>query len=366
MRFDNSVVLPVLLAASLLGLNGCGTGDRANLPTVEQDASAGAGVRIVQPATHLEAAGLKVTGQLRARSEATLAASAGGRIDKVLVDVGDQVKKGQPLVRIDDSNATIAVAQARAARSMAEAAYKSAARELERTKKLRESDGTPEAALDRMEASHDQALAAYEQAKAAAAMAEETLRDHTLRAPFDGVITARFVKLGETVGNGPGSPMLTVVDTRRLEVRLPVPESLAGAVAPGAKLTGTVSPSGRAFEATIRTVGAVVELQTRTVEVLADVTSALAPELRPGSLVDMTLTPADTAGVYVPAEAVRKEGDKLFVWLDEARHAKRREVEATPVSTQFFHVRSGLGVDDRVVRDGAAGLAEGMALRVLD
>ena len=366
MRFDKNVVLPVLLVVGLAVLAGCGSGDKASLPTVDREAVRAAGVRIVQPAPRLEAAGLKVTGQLRARSEATLSAPAGGRVEKLLVDVGDKVKKDQPLLQIDSSNVVIGVAQARAARSMAEAAYKSAARELERTKQLRESDGAPEAALDRMQAAHDQALAAFEQAKAAAAMAEENLRDHTLRAPFDGVVTARFVKVGETVATMPPTPMLTVVDTGRLEIRLPVPEALAGSVAPGAKLAGTVNPSGQAFEAAIRTVGAVVELQTRTVEVLADVTSPHTPELRPGSLVDVALTPADTAGVYLPAEAVQREGEKLFVWIEEAAKAKRREVEATPVSTQFFHVRSGLGVDDHVVRDGAAGLAEGMDLRVLD
>ena len=99
---------------------------------------------------------------------------------------------------------------------------------------------------------------------------------------------------------------------------------------------------------------------------LADVTSAILPELRPGSLVDVSLVAGDTEGVYVPAEAVQKDGEKLFVWIDEAAKAKRREVEATPVSTQFFHVRSGLGVEDRVVRDGAAGLQDGMSLRILD
>lgn len=366
MRFEPKVVPPVLLVAGLLvALAGCSAGaDKASLPAVDREAAAASGVRIVQPAARLDAVGLKVTGQLRARNEATLSAPATGRVEKVLVEVGDRVKKDQPLVKIDDSNMVIGVQQARAARAMAEAAYKSAARELERTRQLRESDGVPEAALERMQAAHDQALAGYEQAKAAAQMAEETLRDHTLRAPFDGVITSRFVKLGETVATMPPTPMLTVVDTGRLEVRIPVPEALAGAVQAGAKLAGTVSPSGKAFDATVRTVGAVVDLQSRTIEVLADV-AAGGPELRPGSLVEVALIPEDVAGVYVPAESVQRDGDKLFVWVAQAEKAARRDVEAVPVSAQYFHVRSGLGVDDRVVRDGAAGLTEGAALRVL-
>jgi RND family efflux transporter MFP subunit len=367
MRFESKLVLPVVLAAGLAGtLAGCGNGAKASLPTVDQGAATAAGVRIVQPSARLDGSGLTVTGQLRSRNEATLSAPAGGQVVKLFVDVGDRVKKEQPLIQIDPSNVSIQVEQARAARAVAEAGFKSAARELERTKQLRASDGAPEAALDRMQSAYDQAAAGYEQAKAAAKMAEEVLHDHTLRAPFDGVISARMVKLGETVASVPPTQMIALVDPQHLEVRLPVPEAVAGSVAVGAKLAGTVSPSGKPFEAQVRAIGAAVEQLSRTVEVLADVTSPIAPELRPGALVDVSLVAGDTAGVYVPAEAVQKDGDKHFVWIDDADKAKRREVEATPVSTQFFHVRSGLGVEDRVVRDGAAGLKEGMALRILD
>jgi RND family efflux transporter MFP subunit len=362
MRFQTAFLLSALLPA-LAGCSRAGA-EKAALPVAEP-AAAAAGVRLVRPTPTLEAAGLRVTGQLRAKNEATLSAPATGQVVKIHADVGDRVKRGAPLLGIDDSNVRIGVDQARAARDMAEAAYASAARELERTKQLRAQDGAPAAALERMQSSHDQARAALEQARAALRMAEETLRDHVLRAPFDGVVTARHVQLGETVATMPPTPMITVVDPEHLEVRLPVPEAQAAAAKVGAKLAGTVNPSGRPFAATIRTVGAVVDLRSRTVEVIADVAGA-GPELRPGSLVEVSLVPEVGQGVYVPALSVQERDGRHFVWVADGNRAVRREVEAAPVSAGYFHVREGLAETDRVVGDGASGLSEGAALRILE
>src|SRR5881398_2485174 len=120
------------------------------------------------------------------------------------------------------------------------------------------------------------------------------LHDQTLRAPFEGVVTARMKNLGDTVSLVPATPIFMLTNVDELEVRLPVPESMAGALKPGMKVIGQVIPGNTSFEATVRTVGAVVDSTSRTVEVLADVANKPAVMLRPGSLAEMDFSRSES------------------------------------------------------------------------
>src|SRR5690606_33803512 len=135
------------------------------------------------------------------RHEAQVSAKVAGVISELLVDVGDSVKKGQPMARLDSTTMRINVEQARAAEAVAQAGYENAALEYERAKKLHASGGVAQAGLDRAEAGHAQAKAGLAQARAARRAAEQALADHTIRAPFSGVVTGRLQNVGEFISN---------------------------------------------------------------------------------------------------------------------------------------------------------------------
>lgn len=108
-----------VLAAVMM--TGCGKGGAAPALPAQQGAAA-MGVKAIAPATELEASMTRVTGQVRSKQEATLSPQATGTIAKMLVKVGDKVKKGQVLAVLDTSNVAIGVEQARAVKAAADAA----------------------------------------------------------------------------------------------------------------------------------------------------------------------------------------------------------------------------------------------------
>jgi len=356
-------LVPSLLAAALLA--GCSAGtEKASLPEPAAGA-ANVGVRVVQPETQLAGGLVKATGRLAARHESNLGPKASGSIAQLFVDVGDQVKKGDPLLRLDSTSASIAVEQATAAVAVAEANLAVAHQDVERARSLRASGGVSPAGLEKAEAGYTQAEAALKQAKAQLRNAQKVLADHTLRAPFDGVITARMKNLGEYVANMPPSPVFSLVDNTSLEVVLPVPETVVGAVQPGTTVRGVVNPAGKPFEAKVRTVGSVVDA-ARTVEVRADLVGERNAAMRPNAIVEVDFsTGGSVDGLFLPAQAVRKEGEKRFVWLVAEGKVARHEIQAEAMTPGIVKVIGGLDAAAQVVADGGVSLSDGMPVQVI-
>jgi RND family efflux transporter MFP subunit len=277
----------------------------------------------------------------------------------VHVDVGQRVKKGAPIVELDPSTLVIQLDQARAARQVAKAARDVAAADLARTRTLFEAGSAPRALMDKVAGGAEGSDAALAQADAQVRLLEQSLRDHTLRAPFDGVVTARMRNVGDFVAMTPPTALATLTSVDRLEVRLAVPEGLVDRLKAAQALRGRALPGGSAFEAKVTSVGAVVDPATRAVEVLADVTGKPGA-VRPGALVEVDLGgSAAGAGPLVPAQAVGRDGEQRFLWVVEGGAAKRRDVQVEPVTPQWVRVRAGVGADEPVVVEGAAGLRDG-------
>ena len=364
------LLLGMLASATGLGCHEAraNNGEKAQLPagTSANNGQPTLGVRAVPPTDKLQGDVARVTGQLRARLEATLSAPATGTIEKIQVNVGDKVKKGTPLMVLDTSNILISVDQAAAARDMAKAMLESANTEMERTKRLFEGGSAPQAIVDKVLAGQRQATAGYAQADAALRGAQELLRDQTLRAPFDGVVTARMHNIGDTVTMVPATPVFMITNVDDLEVRMPVPESLAIALTAGMKIAGRVIPGNANFEATVFSVGAVVDPASRTVEVVAGVTTKPQTVLRPGSLAEMDFSRSEAlSGLFVPSQALLKDEKGSYVWVVEDGRLVRRDVQALPITPRFAQVSGGLQPQDKVVIEGAASLREGLAVSVV-
>lgn len=324
------------------------------------------GVRVVSPTTKLDAQLVRATGRISARNEAQVSAKVSGSIAKLLVDVGDKVKANQPLALIDSTNAAIAVEQAEAARSLAQVNLETAQLEYERAQKLHASGGIPQATFDRAEAGFKQAQAALKQANAGLQAARKMLADHTLRAPFDGEVTAKLKNVGEYVAMMPPTPVFMVVDTQKLEVVLPVPETVIDTVTEGSVVRGVVNPSNKPFEAKVRVVGSVIDPRSRTVEVRADLEGALDKEMRPHAIVEVSFGQDNPlGGLFLPAQAVGRDDEGRFVWFLENEAVQRRGVEVESLSPGVVRIVSGLKEGDQVVADASSKLTNGMQVQVL-
>jgi RND family efflux transporter MFP subunit len=360
------------IAASLVGLSLASAGcQRANASqqVPGPSATAIAAVRVVQPLAKLEHAASAASGQVRSLREATLSARVTGTIARVDVEVGDRVAAGQLLLSLDPESARASAALARASLDAATSDLKMAELELERQKTLFEGNAAPRAQLERTQATRDAAAARVASAQASLAIAQRTLADHELRAPFAGVITARFKQAGESVTAAPSTALLSIVDASNLEVRLDVPESAVDGLRKGMAVTGAVSPSGLRFEAKVKAIGAAVDTRTRTVEVLLAIAPSKEPRpgLRPGALVTVQLASAEAlAGPFVPAKAVQSAANGPFVWVVRDGKLARCGVAGAPHGPDLYRVASGLSGKESVVVSDATALREGAPVRAVN
>lgn len=164
-------------------------------------------------------------GRIEAISSATLAAQTGGRVAELPYDVGDVVDEGAVVVRFTRVEQQAGQRQAQAALAAARAAADEAAASFHRVEDVYARRLVARADYDRAKAANDAAQAQLAAARAALKTADEQVGYTAIRAPYRGVVTARFVEPGETVS--PGQVLIAGVSLDRLRLVVDVPQSLA-------------------------------------------------------------------------------------------------------------------------------------------
>jgi membrane fusion protein, multidrug efflux system len=352
-----------MLAASLL-LPACSNrrSDRAELPAASVQPIP---VRVVKPTTSAQSGESRVSSTLRSKSEATLSAKTTGQILKLDARVGDRVKAGQVLVRIDASMASIMRENAKAQERLAQANLANAKAELDRATQLHDQGALPDATFDKLRMAFDIASAQTDQSHASIRATSQQITDATISAPFSGVVSARFKSRGDTVSGTPPTALLSLVDPDHLEVRIAVPEALVPLLKLGDPLPATASPSGAPFQVRISALGATVDAISRTVEVLADVVEPIDPSLKPGALATVDVSSAKgLQGLFLPVAAWKSGDGQSFVNVVVADRLKRKPVVAALIRPGTVLVTEGLSADDAVALD-VSGLPEGQPVRAI-
>lgn len=275
-----TVIIGFILAAT--GLTGCI--EKQEAAAADANASLPAEIADVQAvATAADAAtnggavtaeavpaALAITGEFVSPEISNLAIRNPGRVERVVVDAGERVRQGQPMLYQETEYLALDVDRAQAEVARAEAAFGEAKRELDRKTMLREKESVPVATLDRALAGFEQASANLDAAKAMLATAEQRLSDAVLRAPFDGVVIERKTAAGERLSERMDVAFV-VARTSPLKLRFDVPERLLTSVREGQVVTATADayPS-EAFAGTVDVVGQTIDPATRTFFVEAE------------------------------------------------------------------------------------------------
>lgn len=294
---------------------------------------------------------------LRAERRATVTARTRGVLRRILVEEGDDVAEGQPLAILENDEQKIEFERATAARE-------TTARELERSRKLKEQDLLSEEDFDAT-------LRAAAEAERAADLAALVLSRTTVRAPFAGRILTRYLDRGGTISDG--TPVFDLADVAPLYADVGVPERQIARLAVGQAVRLVVDSTGQAAEGRIERLAPEVDAETGTVKVTLTVPAA--PGLRPGGFVRVDIV-VDTHGdaLVVPRSALVAEGRRWHLFrLAPGRDAvERLEVvrgfeEGERVEIVEAAGEGGaLDAGDPVVVVGAAALSEGSRVRVLD
>ncbi|MFO7179686.1 MAG: efflux RND transporter periplasmic adaptor subunit [Pseudomonadota bacterium] len=234
------------------------------------------------------------TGTLYPVARADLGPNASGVLRQILVDQGDRVKKGQVLFRLDSVQAELAVQQAKAALESARVNLKALELEYRRSKELHEKGSLPVAVFEQVEARYDVAKTSLLQAETGLQVAQKALADTVVRSPIDGVVTDKLKNVGEAVTMMPPTVVLVVQDTRRLELRVRLPEGVLGTLAPGGSLRAVFPAIGVERVVPILRINPAVDVITRTVEIVCNVDNT-DERLRPGMLAEVKLDAAPPA-----------------------------------------------------------------------
>ena len=338
-------------------------------------------------------------GSLFPYEEVTVSSEVEGKVARVLTDVGDRVRPGQPLVEVAPVELELALQQERAALEQvranlglaegredlkdpsqaaevkrAAADLKDAEQKYGRARSLLAEGLVAQNDFDAAEARWKSARAAYDlalqgvetlraqlaQRRSAVAVASKKRGDAVIRAPFGGHVKERMVTAGQYLKVQ--SPVMVIVNTDPLRVRLKVPEKMAGWIAVGQPVTVAVEAyPDRSFEGSIARISPSVDPQTRSFDVEA-LLGNHDGTLKPGFFVKSRIASRQVATMLlVPSDAVRYTYGVYKVFTVESGSLKEREVKLGDRAENAVEIVEGLTDHQQVAvpvpgqepRDGA-------------
>jgi membrane fusion protein (multidrug efflux system) len=325
---------------------------------------------------------LVLTGMIAADQRAEVTADTQGKVLAVMVERGQRVKMGEPLVRLDVRNAALGAREAQANLSAARAQKALAEEECKRTKQLLEKGAITRSEYDRQTTQCTSALEQVAGAQARAEMMTKSVADGMVRAPFDGVVADKNVTPGEWVA--PGRPLLTLVDDNPLKIELSVPEVATRAIQVNAEnpqkvtLVATALPCVE-YSATISRVGREIG---RTRSLIVEATIDKTPRLKPGAgpecklpatdesalglvagmFAEATLTVDQVERVVVPTSAIGQRGKTWHVFVASNGELQDRIVLPGPSNTpgMVAIVRGEVAAGDKIANNilGEKGLRD--------
>ena len=315
-------------------------------------------------------------GRARAGKEVNRSFRVSGPLIAFPVSVGDEVKAGDILARIDPKDFENELATLEGQLSREQAKAKRTQADLTRLQNIFEQDpgATSQSAIDRAVQARDSARASVRSLQATVQKARDQLSYTELKAPFDGTVVETYVENFETVVAK--QPILRVLDPSSIEFVVSVPESLI-TLAPyvtGSTVTFDALP-GIEIPAKIKEIGKEASQATRTYPVTLVMEQPEGAEILPGMAGQASITsrpPEDSAlvGIQVPATAVFTGADrsKNFVWVvDESTNTlSRREVELGQLARFGVLIKAGLEAGEWIVVKGVHSVKEGQQVRILD
>lgn len=290
------------------------------------------------------------TSTLEAMSTAQLLAETTGRVVAIYREEGDRVKKGDVLIKLQDTQQKLDFEKASIDLEVAEKEWQRA-QELEKRGILSAKE-FDEKRLGREAAKHAKARAQYE------------LEKTRIMAPFSGIVTQRNVQLGETVT--PGKHVATVAEFDPLVVKFHVPESEIAPVQIGQLVTIEIpSGSSETLYAKISLISPVIDEGTGTVKLTVYLRNS-GLKIKPGTFVRARVVAATHDSVLtIPKKALLSEDETHHVFVVASDTVTKVEVKPGIADNQFVEILSGISLRDLVITVGHGGLRSGDKVKIV-
>ncbi len=250
--------------------------------------------------------GPRVSGSLEPQERATVRAEVGGAVEVTSADLGDVVKRGQLLARVEDRTLRESLTSARAAVRTARESLAVAQSEAARTRKLVRAGALPHRERELARNRVAEARAKLEEAQAHLASARKQADDAIVRSPIAGVVSERGVSRGDVVS--PGTVLFTIIDPSSMRLSASVPSEALPHVRVGAPVQFKVRGyPGRVFKGVVSAIAPAALAQTREVGILVSIPNPTG-ELLAGLFADGRVQSTSQKGVVVPLSAVATDG----------------------------------------------------------
>lgn len=306
-------------------------------------------------------------GSIEAFQQVQITARVAGAVDRVSFTEGQVVKEGQILVTIESERYRVAVGQAQAALTKAQATVKGADAELQRrvTATQEHAGLIPGEEIAAKQTAVSTAKADVESSRQALQVASLNLRDSYVRAPIAGVVQTRTVQTGQYLQ--PGAVLATILQRDPLILRFQVSEQDAPRLKTGMKATLSLRETERTFEATISLVSGNADPQTRLVPVTAQLdTTEHQYWLRPGAFCEVNVPVGDAReAIVIPTMAVQPTERGNVAWVIDGTTAHSRLVTTgmhTPEGG--IEIKKGLAAGEVLVVRGIEPLSEGAPVKI--
>lgn len=341
---------------AVVALSACGKGDDEAVQEVRP-------VRVMVTDKRLSGDTVTLIGSVQAQSEINLSFRISGRMTERLVGVGDRVRRGQLIARLDTQDEESALQSARAQQSAAQAQMVEAANNFERMRGLVAQDAVSRALFDQSQASRKAAQSQVESAQAQVNLASNRLSYTRITSDVDGVVTAIGAEAGEVVAAG--QMIAQVAREGARDAAFDVPAAVKDSAPANADITVMLTADPRVTaRGRVREVAPRADPVTNTFRVKVGLIDPPAA-MRLGSTVTGRMKLDQVLGIEVPAAAVMRSGGKTAVWIvdPKAHTVSTREIVVQSSSPSSVMVASGLGQGDIVVTAGVQALRPGQKVR---
>lgn len=294
--------------------------------------------------------GVSAVGNLGSQDSAILRTEIAGRISEIGFTQGGRVRKGQVLVRLDDTVPKAELQQAQANLSLARSQYQRA-REL-----------SAQGFISRQ--ARDEASSQMQVQQAAVALAQARLDKTVIAAPFDGLVGLRNVSVGDYVGIGAELAPLESIDPLNVDFR--VPEQYLAEVRVGASLAVQFDAlPGQTRRGEVVAVSPLVDVGGRSILLRASIANADG-QLRPGMFARVQLQFSGGKALMVPEAALAPSGRAQYAYRVRDGRVQRLEVQIGQRRDGWVEVVSGLEQGDQVVVSGLQKITDGAAVNAAE
>jgi membrane fusion protein, multidrug efflux system len=304
-------------------------------------------------------AGPLITGSIQPDRRADLRAEVPAVVLAVLKENGQAVRRGELLVRLDDTAIRDGLMSAEEAERAAGQAFEQAGRQLQRLQTLRVSGMVSAQQLEDAEIRRNSTQSELAAARARVVQARQQLQRTEARAPFDGIVSDRKVSAGDTAQVG--KELLKVIDPRSLRLEGLVSSDAVQSLRVGQAVRFRVNGYGsQEFSGRVRLVSPAANPATRQVEVLVDIAGDAPPRLA-GLYAEGRIEASSAMALLIPASAVAREGDRAFAWRVGGARLQKAALtlgERDPRRGDWV-VRAGVADGDRLLRHPIGTLRDG-------